>query len=182
MVCPRCIKVVGEELNRLDFEILHIELGKVEVLQDISPEQTESFRKALADNGFELLSDKKNQTVDNIKTLIINRIHNNEGLFENKNLSDWLATETGYDYRYLSHLFSQTEQLTIEKYVILQKIERIKELLSYHEQSLKEIAFSLGYSSVQHLSAQFKKTTGFTPSEYRQQNENLRKSLDNMKA
>ncbi len=180
MVCPRCIKVVNEELEKLHFVIEEIQLGKVQLKGEISEAQREQIRVLLEANGFELIDDKRSRIIDEIKTRIIEKVHYSEESFEPVNLSSYLATEIGYDYSYLSHLFSSEEGITIEKYTINQRIERVKELLMYNELSLKEIAYQMGYSSVQHLSNQFKKITGFTPGQYKKQEENSRKPLDNV--
>ncbi len=178
MVCNRCIKVVNDEFHKLNLTIEDIQLGKVRLEGQLSDERLEEVRTTLEDNGFELIDDKKNKIIDEIKTHIIEKVHHSEELFESVNLSSFLATEMGYDYSYLSHLFSSVEGITIEKYTINQRIERVKELLVYNEMSLKEIAYQMGYSSVQHLSSQFKKVTGFTPSQYKKIKENSRKPLD----
>lgn len=178
MVCNRCIKVVREEFARLDIEIGSIELGKVDVYQSLTSHQIESIREVLNNNGFELIDDKKSQLIDRIKTIIIEHIHYRKAGEDTLNPSDYISSEAGYDYSYLSNLFSSVEGITIEKYLILQKIERVKELLVYNELSLKEIAWQLGYSSVQHLSNQFKKVTGLTPTHFKQLKEQKRKPLD----
>ncbi len=178
MVCNRCIKVVNDEFEKLNLPIISIELGVVEVDNELSDMQLLEVKKVLQDNGFELIDDKKGQLIDSIKTLVIERIHHNENVEETVNSSDYLSSTLGYDYSYLSKLFSSVEGHTIEQYIIRQKIERAKELMVYNELSLKEIAWQLGYSSVQHLSNQFKKITGLTPSHFRQLKDNKRKPLD----
>ena len=178
MVCNRCIKVVKEEFTKLDLTIEEIELGKVSVASQLSSNKIEAVRKVLDENGFELIDDKKSKLIDRIKTIIIEKIHYSETGFESVNASDYLAKKLGHDYSYLSNLFSSVEGLTIEKYIINQKIEKVKELLVYDELSLNEISFQLGYSSVQHLSNQFKKVTGLTPSHFKKLKENKRKPLD----
>lgn len=178
MVCNRCIKVVKEEFTKLNLSISSIELGIVTVKSELSAKQIGEVREVLHDNGFELIDDKRGQLVDNIKTLIIERIHHAGMVDEAVKSSDYLSSVLGYDYTYLSKLFSSVEGQTIEKYIIHQKVEKAKELLAYNELSLKEIAWQLGYSSVQHLSNQFKKTTGLTPSHFRQLKDYKRKPLD----
>lgn len=178
MVCPRCIKVVKDEFAKLGLPIEHIELGKVKVASLLSQDQMEAVREALVENGFELIDDKKSKLIERIKTLIIERIHHDESGFETLNTSTYLARALGYDYSYLSNLFSSVEGITIEKYIINQKIEKVKELLVYDELSLNEISYRLGYSSVQHLSGQFKKITGLTPSHFKKLKVNMRKPLD----
>lgn len=178
MVCNRCIKVVKEEFAKLKLNIVDIELGKVIVSTQLSNDKIEEVRKVLDENGFELIDDKKSQLINRIKNLIIEQIHYSDSNFETQNTSDYLAKELAHDYSYLSNLFSSVEGITIEKYIINQKIEKVKELLIYNELSLNEISYQLGYSSVQHLSNQFKKITGLTPSNFKKLKENKRKPLD----
>lgn len=178
MVCNRCIKVVKDEFAKLDLVIEEIELGKVNVSTQLSNDRIKEVRKVLDDNGFELIDDKKSKLIDRIKTIIIERIHYSDTGFESLNSSEYLSIELGHDYSYLSNLFSSVEGITIEKYIINQKIEKVKELLVYGELSLNEISYQLGYSSVQHLSNQFKKITGLTPSHFKKLKENKRKPLD----
>jgi len=180
MVCPRCIKVVREELEKLEIPIAHIELGLVKINREISIELKQNVKQVLQENGFELIDDKKSQIIEQIKTLIIEKIHHSENEKQQINSSDYLAQELGHDYSYLSHLFSSVEGITIEKYIINQKIEKVKELLIYDELSLNEISYQLGYSSVQHLSNQFKKVTGLPPSQFKTLTGNQRKSLDSI--
>ena len=177
MVCNRCIKVVKDELEKLDIQIETIELGKVGISENLDKEQTEEVRSVLNDNGFDLIDDKKSQLIDRIKTIIIEKTHYTDEV-EPVNFSEVIAGNLGYDYSYLSKLFSSVEGITIEKYIINQKIERVKELLVYGELTLNEISYQLGYSSVQHLSNQFKKVTGLTPSHFKKVKENKRKPLD----
>ena len=178
MVCNRCIMVVKQELDKLEIPYSKIDLGDVEMETPPSPEKLQQLGRQLHSLGFELLDDKKNTLVEKIKTTIIRFIHSNEDEMLNTKLSVMLQEALQVDYHYLSTVFSSTEGLTIEKYVILQRIERVKELLQYDEMNLSEIADSLGYSSVQHLSQQFRKITGLTPSSYRQLQGNDRKPLD----
>ncbi len=178
MVCRRCIEVVTQELKALDYTILSIELGEVTLKEQVSGSDLERVRNALNHHGFELIDDKKSQLINRIKTLIINYIHLDKYKPDHINLSRFLSLEIGHDYSYLSNLFSSVEGITIEKYMIRQKVEKVKELLVYDELSLSEISYRLGYSSVQHLSLQFKKVTGLTPSHFRRIKENKRKPLD----
>ena len=179
MVCDRCIRVVREELEKIGLDISHIELGKVELMQDNKDISLEKIRQILSDNGFELIEDRKAKLIESIKNHIILLIHKNtEGQPLNMNYSDYLSQQLAVDYHYLSSLFSSLENITIEQYIILQKIERAKELLKYNEDTLSEIAYKLDYSSVQHLSNQFKKITGMTASQFRNMTTNLRKPLD----
>ena len=178
MVCKRCIKVVSDEFEKLGLQIEEIELGRVKIASQLSEKKLEEARKVLDENDFELINDKKSQLIDQIKTLIIERIHHSEKPLEPINSSDYIANKIGLDYSYLSHLFSSVEGITIEKYTILQKTEKVKELLVYDELSLKEISYQLGYSSIQHLSQQFKKVTGLSPSHFKKGKEKKRKPLD----
>ena len=166
MVCSRCILVVKQELEKLHITPEVIVLGQAEIPDDTTDEQLEQLKKNLAGVGFEILDDNRKKVIERIKTIIIEQIHHGDP--DNKhNFSEILAKALHRDYSYLSALFSEVESITIEKYVINQKIERVKELLVYDELSLSEIAYQLGYSSVAHLSAQFKKVTGLTPSHFK---------------
>lgn len=178
MVCPRCIKVVSEEFGKLGFNIRSIKLGEVELENKLHEKDYENISKVLIENGFELIDDKRSRIIDKIKTSIIELVHYHKDKPEHINISDYLVENIGYDYSYLSRAFSEVEGITIEKYLIYQKIERVKELLIYDELTLSEIAWDLGYSSVQHLSNQFKKITGLSPSHFKKLKENRRKPLD----
>jgi AraC-like DNA-binding protein len=180
MVCNRCIKVVREELTGMGFTIDSIELGVVILNKQLNETDTEKIKQVLTDNGFELIDDKKSWIINKIKTLIIEYIHYDKEKPEYINLSDILAREAGYDYSYLSNLFSSVEGQTIEHFLILQKVEKVKELLVYDEMTLNEISYQLRYSSVQHLSHQFKKITGLTPTHFKQIKEKKRKPLDKL--
>lgn len=180
MVCNRCIKSVMGVLKELHIPYQSVLLGEVHLSGDISELQREELTKALEAEGFELIDDKKTRTIEQIKRLIIQRVGGD--LDEaTDNLSDYLSAHMHLDYPYLSTLFSGVESTTIEKYYIAQKIEKAKELLVYGELSLSEIAYKLGYSSVQHLSNQFKKVTGLTPSHFKQVGAEKRKPLDEVK-
>ena len=178
MVCNRCIKAVKEELTGLGYTIETIELGEVVLNKEVNDKDIEQIRQVLTYNGFELIDDKKSWIINKIKTLIIEYIHYDKEKPEYINFSDLLSRELGYDYSYLSGLFSSVEGLTIEKYLIFQKIEKVKELLVYDELTLSEIAYRTGYSSVQHLSQQFKKVTGLTPSHFKRIKEKKRNPWD----
>lgn len=181
MVCERCIRTVATILEDLGLQPEAIELGKVELKTSPDSEQMEKFAGRLQQEGFALIQNRNLQVVNMIKSLVLEEVFEKGGRKkENENYSEFLSREIGMDYSRLSSLFSQTEGRTIEKYIIFQKIERVKELLSYGDQTLSEIAWQLGYSSVQHLSKQFKKTTGITPSQFRQQGQPDRKKLDDV--
>jgi AraC family transcriptional regulator len=179
MVCDRCKRVVNEELSHLGINITKIELGVVETNGELSTAQLEQVKKVMINNGFEILDDRKGALAEHIKTLIIEEIQYLKG---NKpaamNFSDYLSQKTGYDYSYLSNLFPAEAGVTIEHYIIAQKIEKIKEWLSYNELTLSEMAWRLSYSSTAHLSNQFKKMTGMTPGAFKKSKTALRKELD----
>lgn len=181
MVCNRCIKVVSEEFEKLGLIIKNIQLGEVEILKDESKLDMIKIENVLKSNGFELLDNKSSKINEKVKILIIDMIRKvDSGEDIEINFSEYLAKETGLNYNYLSSLFSSLEGITIEKYIIHQKIEKVKELIVYGELTLSEIAFRLGYSSVQHLSNQFKKITGLTPSYFKSLKSKNRKSLDDI--
>jgi AraC-like DNA-binding protein len=170
--------VVKSQVDAAGLKYNQVNLGEVEVTEDPSPAQLEELKNRLSGMGFELLDDKKSAIVNQIKSTIIKLIHSEESELLNKKISVILAERIGKDYHSLSSLFSSVEGVTIEKYIILQRIERAKELLMYDELSLNQIADVLGYSSVQHLSQQFKKITGLTASEFKELKDNNRKPLD----
>jgi AraC family transcriptional regulator len=179
MVCNRCINAVGNLLTELKIPYASIQLGEVLLQKEISQKQTDTLKGRLAELGFELLDDAKKKIIEKIKTIIIRHVHYNGG-DQRFNLSEVLSLSLHKDYSYLSSLFSEVEGTTIEKYFINQKIEKAKELLVYDELSLSEIAFQLGYSSVAHLSSQFKKVTGLTPSHFKKLGTKSRISLDKL--
>jgi len=177
MVCDRCKMVVKAELEKLGLNPVDVELGEVEVGKEIDQEELNRVSLSLAKFGFELLSDKRKQLSEQIKTAIIELVHYPvENL--KVNLSTYLSGKFDQEYGVLSTVFSELENQTIEKYFIRQKIERVKELLTYGEKSLSEIAYLLNYSSVAHLSAQFKKVSEQTPSQYKLTQQKARKTLD----
>ncbi|HEY9114908.1 MAG TPA: helix-turn-helix domain-containing protein [Bacteroidales bacterium] len=178
MVCNRCIKAVEHELEKLKIVPVKVTLGSVELNEGLDEQTMELFRKALLENGFELIDDKKSLIIEKIKTLVIELVHYQKEKDRHINLTDFIAGEIGYDYSYLSNLFSSVEGITIEKYTINQKIEKVKELLVYDELNLNEIAFQMGYSSVQHLSNQFKKITGLSPTHFKKIKNKRRKPID----
>jgi AraC-type DNA-binding domain-containing proteins len=177
MVCPRCIMAVRGIFQELDYQPAEVSLGEVETLEPVSPEKLPVLREKLTSYGFELIDDSKSQLIERIKTLIIELIHYRKDDLK-MNYSDLIESKLGKDYHYLSNLFSEVTGTTIEKFIISQKIERVKELLVYDEHTLSQIAYELGYSSVAHLSAQFKKVTGLTPGHFKQIGTNKRKPLD----
>ena len=178
MVCPRCIETVESVLSENGFSVKSIKLGDAEIDKTPTPMQIDELSAALKKRGFELLIDKKSRIADQIKSEIIKLIHHSGNEMLNINLSDHLSQIIGADYSSISNLFSSSEGLTIEKFTILQKIEKVKEFLSYDELTASEIAFKMGYSSAAHLSSQFKKETGMTPGQYKNLKEKDRKPLD----
>ncbi|OKL40327.1 AraC family transcriptional regulator [Pontibacter flavimaris] len=178
MVCDRCKRVVAEELQKLGYTVLQVGLGEAELATDDPEVNMEQLREVLESNGFELLDDRRTQLIEKVKLAIIELVHQTGEQELHINTSDYIADKLGLEYNYISSLFSSFEGITIEKYLILQRIERVKELLVYDELSLKEIAYKLGYSSVAHLSNQFKKVTGLTPSHFKQVKSEKRKTLD----
>lgn len=179
MVCARCKMVVKSEFEKLGLQTISVELGEVELQDDINDSQKEILLKNLQTLGFDLLDDKKTKTIEKIKNLIVDLVyHKNSEL--KVNLSDYLAENLNQDYNSLSNLFSEIENTTIEKYFISQKIEKVKELLIYNELSLSEIADLLNYSNVAHLSNQFKKITGFTPTYFKQLKDKKRIQIENL--
>lgn len=176
MVCDRCVLAVQLVFEKHGIVPLDVRLGEVTLENDLIPETKHAIQLELAALGFEWLADKKSMLVEQIKVQIIQFVRAYPPL--NINLSEFLQQKLKQDYHSLSAIFSELEQTTIEKYVILQRIERAKELLSYNELNLDEIADQLNYSSTAYLSNQFKKITGMSPSEYRKINSNLRFPLD----
>ena len=171
--------VVKSELEKLGLQYSTVELGVAEIRDHILPDQKDQLNAALKKQGLELMDDRKSMLIEKIKTIIIELIHYSD--FPLKiNLSDFLTSKLNYDYTYLANLFSEVQGITIEHYLIFHKIERVKELLVYDELNLKEIAFKLHYSSVAHLSTQFKKITGLTPSHFKKLKNKRRISLENV--
>jgi AraC-like DNA-binding protein len=179
MVSLRCKMVVKDELKKLGIHYLNISLGQVELAEDIERSQIEDIRTALKQSGLELMDDKKSVLIEKIKDVVIEMVHYEDEL-PKVNFSDYLAEKLGYNYTYLANLFSETEGTTIEHFIIIHKIERVKELIIYDELNLTEIAWKLHYSSVSHLSNQFKKITGLTPSFFKSLKNKKRSNLENL--
>lgn len=179
MVCNRCIMVVESEIRKFGLHPRRVQLGEVEIEEDLNEEEKLAFDEALQQLGFELISDRKSRLVQHIKTCVLELVYKKQEL-GNLNLSQYLANNLGHDYSYLSNLFSEIQGSTIEQFFISQKIERVKELLVYDELSLSEIADLLGYSSVSHLSKQFKKITGLTPTFFKNIKEHKRTPIDEL--
>lgn len=179
MVCSRCKMVVKSEFEKLGLHTIAVELGEVELQEAITENQKEILLQNLQALGFDLIDDKKSKTIEKIKNLIVDLVHHRNNELK-ANLSDYLAENLNQDYNSLSNLFSEIENTTIEKYFISQKIEKVKELLIYNELSLSEIADILNYSNVAHLSNQFKKITGFTPTHFKQLKDKKRIQIENL--
>lgn len=182
MVCDRCKLVVRQELEKRGIHPEKLALGEVTLKEAIAPDVQKELDEALLTLGFERIDDRKARLIESIKSKVIDLIHHGNPANRKFNWSDILSESLHYEYNYLSTLFSSVEGITLEQYIIRQKIEKVKELLFYDELTLSEIAHKLGYSSVAHLSGQFKKVTGFTPSELKKSREieQARKSLDNI--
>jgi len=177
MVCNRCITAVESIFRDLGLEPLHTELGEVTLKEPLEAAKLHELNAALQKIGFEIIDDRKSQLIERIKNLIVQEVHYSQEQ-RTTNLSHHLATELHHDYNYLSTLFSEITGTTIEQYYIAQKTERVKELLTYDELTVSEIAWQMGYSSVAHLSNQFKKVTGFSPSHFKSIGARKRRPLD----
>lgn len=176
MVCPRCVMAVENVLDEMKISPIEVRLGEVLITEELSEDQENEFKSKIEKLGFELLDDKNSAIINQIKTIIIEQIQSSSE--EHLNLSELLSKKLNKEYSQLSKLFSSTTGITIEQFAILQKIEKVKELLVYDELSLKEIAYRLGYSSTPHLSTQFKKLTGLTPTEFKNLGNSERKGID----
>jgi AraC-like DNA-binding protein len=179
MVCIRCKMVVKFELKKLGVRYVNVELGEAEIMEDMSPEQLNHLDIALKKSGLELMDDKKSLLVEKIKAVIIELVHYNDEQLK-INLSNYLSEKLNHNYTYLANLFSEVKGTTIEQFYLAHKIEKVKELLVYDELNLTEIAYRLNYSSVAHLSNQFKKMTGLTPSHFKQLKNKRRGNWDNV--
>jgi len=179
MVCIRCKLLVKEELSKLGLHNVLVELGETEIRENISKEQIDQLRATLLKSGLEIMDDKKSVLIEKIKKVIIESVHYSEEPLSIK-FSEYLSQRLNHDYTYLANLFSEVQGTTIEKFLIAHRIERVKELLVYNELSLTEIAYQMHYSSVAHLSSQFKKVTGLTPTHFKQLKDKRRSMLDSM--
>jgi AraC-like DNA-binding protein len=179
MVSQRCKMMVKEELKKLNLRYVMVELGLVEIQEGLTDQQHEILRKNLNRSGLELLDDKKSILIEKIKNVIIEMIHHSHEL-PKTNFSDYISEKLGYDYTYLSNIFSEVKGITIQQFIIINKIELAKELLLYDELNLTEISYKLHYSSVAHLSNQFKKVTGLAPSFFKQLKHRRKSNLENM--
>jgi len=179
MVSERCKIVVKEELKKLGLHYIIVDMGVVDIMENLTAEQRKQINIALLRSGLELMDDKKAVLVENIKNVIIEMIHYKDDMLK-INFSDYLSEKLNHDYTYLANLFSEVQGTTIEKFIISHKIERVKELIIYDELSLSEIAWKMHYSSVAHLSNQFKRITGLTPSHFRSLKDKRRIAIENI--
>lgn len=179
MVSLRCKILVKEELKRIGLHYVIVDLGMIEILEDITAAQRIQLKENLLNSGLELLDDKKSILIEKIKNIITEMIHYSDEL-PKMNYSDYISEKLGLDYTYLANTFSEVKGITIQQFIITHKIERVKELLIYDELNLTEIAYKLHYSSVAHLSNQFKKVTGLTPSFYKQLKNKRKANLEDL--
>ncbi|WP_236978267.1 helix-turn-helix domain-containing protein [Membranihabitans maritimus] len=179
MVSLRCKILVTEELNKLGLYNFTVTLGLIDMLENISIEQREQLRLSLLKSGLEILDNRKSILIEKIKTLVIEMIHYSDEL-PSINYSDYLSKKLGYNYTYLANAFSEVKGITIQHFIIIHKIERVKELLIYNELNLTEISYKLNYSSVAHLSYQFKKITGLTPTFYKNLKNKRKANLEDL--
>jgi AraC-like DNA-binding protein len=179
MVSTRCKMAVKEELRKLGLHFILVDLGVVDIMEEITPEQRVQLGNALKNSGLELMDDKKAVLIERIRNIIIEMVHYSTEL-PKSNFSDYLSEKLNYDYTYLANMFSEVQGTTIEQFIIAHKIERVKELIIYDELNLTEIAWLMHYSSVAHLSNQFKKITGLTPSHFKQLKDKRRTAIEDV--
>ncbi|MDO9186525.1 MAG: AraC family transcriptional regulator [Bacteroidia bacterium] len=179
MVSTRCKMAVKEELKKLGLHFTPVDLGEVEIMENITAEQREQLKIALLDSGLELMDDKRAVLIEKIKNVIIEMVHHSDEMIK-MNFSDFLSEKLNHDYTYLANLFSEVQGTTIEQFIISHKIERIKELMIYGELNITEIAWKMNYSSVAHLSNQFKKVTGLSPSHFKQLKDKRRSPIEDI--
>lgn len=177
MVSTRCKMAVKEELKKLGLHYIVVDLGEVEIMETLSSGQIADLKAALLPSGLELMDDKRAVLIEKIQNVITEMVHHS-GEMPKVNYSDFISEKLKYDYTYLSNLFSEVKGITIQQFIIVHKIERVKELLCYEELSLTEIAYKLHYSSVAHLSNQFKKVTGLSPTNYKLLKDKMRNPID----
>lgn len=179
MVCIRCKMLLKSELKKMGLHYVAVELGEAEIKEEMTPAQTDQLKQSLLKSGLELMDDKKSMLVERIKLMIIELVHYRDDQIK-INLSDHLSEKLNHNYTYLANLFFEVKGTTIEQFYLAHKIEKVKELLVYDELNLSEIAWKLHYSSVAHLSNQFKKMTGLTPSHFKQLKHKKRNALGNV--
>ena len=179
MVSQRCKLMVKEELKKLGVHFIVVDLGEVEIMENISNDQREQLRTALLTSGLELMDDKRAILIERIKNVIIEMVHHSDEMIK-INFSDFLSEKLHHDYTYLANLFSEVQGTTIEQFMISHKVERIKEFIIYDEMNISEIAWKMNYSSVAHLSNQFKKVTGLSPSHFKQLKVKRRRQIEDI--
>jgi AraC-like DNA-binding protein len=177
MISNRCKLAVKEELKKLGLHFIVVDLGEVEIMEELTPEQYQQLQLGLISAGLELMDDKKAVLIERVINVITEMVHHSEEL-PKVNYSDYISEKLNYDYTYLSNLFSEVKGITIQQFIIVHKIEKVKELIMYDELNLTEISYKMHYSSVAHLSNQFKKITGITPSNYKLLKDKRRKSIE----
>lgn len=177
MVSLRCKMMVKEELKKLGLHFIVVDLGEIDIMEDITIDQRKALKTGLLESGLELMDDKKAVLIEKIKNVIIEMVHYSDEL-PKTNYSDYISEKLNHDYTYLSNIFSEVKGITIQQFIIVHKIERAKELLLYDELNLTEISYKLNYSSVAHLSNQFKKITGLTPSHFKKLKDKRRNSIE----
>jgi AraC-like DNA-binding protein len=179
MVSNRCKMAVKEELRKLDLHFIVVDLGEVEIMETLSTEERNELKAGLLASGLELMDDKKAILIEQIKNVIIEMVHHSDEVIK-VNFSNYLSDKLHHDYTYMANLFSEVQGTTIEQFIISHKIERIKELIIYGELNITEIAWKMNYSSVAHLSNQFKKMTGLSPSHFRQLKDKRRSPIEDI--
>lgn len=179
MVSNRCKMLVKESLKDLGLHFIVVELGVVEIMETLSKQQLDSLKAVLNESGLELMDDKRAMLIERIKTVIIEMVHHSDEL-PKSNFSDFISDKLNHDYTYLANLFSEVQGTTIEQFIIAHKVERIKELIIYGELNITEIAYKMNYSSVAHLSSQFKKVTGLTPTHFKQLKDKKRNPIEDI--
>jgi len=179
MVSNRCKMAVKEELKKLGLHFIVVDLGEVEIMETITLDQRAKLKESLLNSGLELMDDKKAVLIERIKNTVIEMVHHSDEMIKT-NFSDYLSEKLDHDYTYLANLFSEVQGTTIEHFIINHKIERIKELILYDELNITEIAWKMNYSSVAHLSNQFKKVTGLSPSHFKQLKDRRRNQIEDI--
>ncbi|MDD2797306.1 MAG: helix-turn-helix domain-containing protein [Bacteroidales bacterium] len=179
MVSARCKMAVKQELTKLGLHFVFVDLGEIEIMETLSTEQQTELKLALFVVGFELMDDKRAVLIEKIKNAVVEMVHYSDSIIK-VNFSHYLSEKLNYDYTYLANLFSEVQGTTIEQFIISHKVERVKELILYDELNMTEIAFKMNYSSVAHLSTQFKKVTGLTPTHFKQLKEKRRSAIEDI--
>ena len=178
MVSTRCVMVVKAVLKKLGLHFIVVDLGEIDIMENISAEQREQLKMGLRTSGLELMDDKRAVLIEKIKNIIIEMVHHTDDEIIKTNFSDYLSEKLNHDYTYLSNIFSEVKGITIQQFIIVHKIELVKELIMYDELNLTQISYKLHYSSVGYLSNQFKKVTGFSPSHFKQLKDKRRRPIE----